>query len=228
MVARAQGAQLGPAPLQSPLREGLGVGPLQPAVVFDVVQVPTLSPTGLDGPLGPFSENLAQLRPRELERAALAHPGRDPGEEGLDQPLHPPAQLVGLQVGDQQPAAAVDVVAHPAGGDDPLLEIKGGHSADGKAVAPVHVRHGQGLPHQAGQKGHVGQLFEGVSRLSLGVEAGAEKGQGRGPRRPGLLEPESKLIDPLHSQLDLVLGDGQGRTRSKAPPAFLSFFTHPE
>ena len=60
----------------------------------------------------------------------------------------------------QQANAAVDVEPDAAGRDDAFLGVHRGDPADGKAVAPVHVGHGQRVPDDAGQVRDVDELRE--------------------------------------------------------------------
>ena len=73
-----------------------------------------------------------------------------------------------LQPRAEQAHPAVDVVAHAAGGDDALFQVEGRHAADGEAVAPVDVGHGQGGAHDPRQGCDVGHLLQALVGRRLG------------------------------------------------------------
>ena len=66
--------------------------------------------------------------------------------------------------------AAADIVADDPGGDDPLRGVEGGHAPDRGAVAPMGVRHGQGVADDARQGGDVHHLLGHPLRFDLGDE----------------------------------------------------------
>ena len=111
------------------------------------------------------------------------------------------------EVGAQQPHAAVDVVADAAGRDHAARRWIGRrHAADGEAVAPVDVRHGQRVADDARQEGHVGHLLEGlvlrqdVHHLLAGVDAA-------GDAHPLLVaagQLPAQVIDPLQYLLPVL------------------------
>ena len=70
--------------------------------------------------------------------------------------------LVQGEIAANQTDAAADVVADTARGNDALVDVEGGDTADGEAVAPVDVRHGVRGAHDARQTGDVLDLLEGV------------------------------------------------------------------
>ena len=76
------------------------------------------------------------------------------------------------KIGPDQPDAAVDVVTHPAGRNDPaFIRIGRADSADAEAVAPVDIRHGQAGVLNTGQKGDIGHLVGGLVLLELVEQA---------------------------------------------------------
>ena len=80
-------------------------------------------------------------------------------KQDVHQFLDPPGYIRPTQIGAQQTDAAINVIAHPAGRNHPLGQIKSCHPTDGKAVTPMNVRHGQGSSHYTGQHGHIGYLL---------------------------------------------------------------------
>ena len=91
---------------------------------------------------GPFAAGADRYAPRELVHQRLAAA----------------TELVEGDGQRQQPHAAVDVVADPAGRNHAVSDGGGGHSHR-ESVALVDVRHGQRRIDDAGQRGHVGQLL---------------------------------------------------------------------
>ena len=163
MVARTQGAQLVLAPVQGEVRDRLGVGAVDGAPGLDVGQVPGLAKAFFHRPAGPVLEHLLKGRAGELKILPPGtHPRGDVGEQGVHQGFHPGRHLLPAQPRAEQAHPAVDVVAHAAGGDDALVQVEGRHAADGEAVAPVDVGHGQGGAHDPRQGGDVGHLLEAL------------------------------------------------------------------
>ena len=81
-----------------------------------------------------------------------------------------------VQIGAQQTDAAIDVVTHPAGRHDPVGLPRGGHAAYREPVTEVDIWHGQGVSHDARERGHVRHLVkdvvpdDGPQHLLAGVE----------------------------------------------------------
>ena len=163
MVARTQGAQLVLAAVQGEVRHHLGVGAGDGAPGLDVGQVGGLAEAFFHRPAGPVLEHLLKCRAGELKILPPGtHPRGDVGEQGVHQGFHPGRHLLPAQSRAEQAHPAVDVVAHAAGGDDALFQVEGRHAADGEAVAPVDVGHGQGGSHDPRQGGDVGHLLEAL------------------------------------------------------------------
>ena len=74
-----------------------------------------------------------------------------------------------------RPDAAVDVVADPAGRDDPVWQAGRRHAADREAVALVHVRHHHNMAHQSGQAGGVHRLIDDLSPNASSSKASSAK-----------------------------------------------------
>jgi hypothetical protein len=96
-------------------------------------------------------ERLAAQPQRARAPAAHRHAAGDLAHERLA--LR--AELRCAQRQRQQAYAAVDVIAHPAGGDHAVGRGGRRHAADREAVALMDVRHRQRRPHDARQRGDV-------------------------------------------------------------------------
>ena len=94
VVARAERAELGDAPLHGPFGDVLGGGVLHPAALLGPLEVLLPAVAVLDGPLRALDEDVLEHGPAELRDAALPHPGRDLLED----------------LGQQLPALGRDVV----------------------------------------------------------------------------------------------------------------------
>jgi len=101
------------------------------------------------------------------------------------------------KAGRHEAAAAVDVVTHPTGGNYPVLHIEGRHPANGEAISPVDVRHGQGIIDDSRQMGHVGHLFLTFVAPHVPEEALAAVNDPRDPHPPGLGHLPTAIIDLL-------------------------------
>jgi len=88
-----------------------------------------------------------ELRRGELQRAGGANPTGHVLVERCHQPIHVGSQSLCLNAGAQQPHAAVDVIADSAGRDHAVRQSGGHHTADGKAIALMHVWHRQRMLH---------------------------------------------------------------------------------
>ena len=159
VIAGAQGAQLFLAPLEGPVADHLGVSPGQASAVLGVLQVIVRAVSLPHRPPRPLPQHPLLFGPPEAELARGPHAGGHVAEEHGQQLLQAGPHLRGLQPRDQQPAPAVDVVAHPSGGDHTLGHVEGGHPPDGEPITPVNVRHGQRVSQDARQVGHVRTLL---------------------------------------------------------------------
>jgi hypothetical protein len=162
VVARPQGAELGGSPLQRLGRDAAGIGPGEAPALFRALQVGPVAVSPVHHPAGTLQQHRLQLAVLQGEGAAGAHTAGDGGEESVQQRLQLRQEFRLAQGGHEKPHAAGDVVPHSSRGEDALFGVEGGHAADGKAVSPVDVRHGDALPHDARQGCHVHNLGEGV------------------------------------------------------------------
>jgi hypothetical protein len=68
--------------------------------------------------------------------------------------------LLQSERGENEAHPAVDVEADTAGRDHSVARIHPSHAADGKAVAPVGIGHGEAVPDDAGKRRDVRRLLE--------------------------------------------------------------------
>ncbi len=86
------------------------------------------------------------------------------------------AHLTDWQISGHQTDAAVDIVSHTSGGDDTVFGVHCRHAADGEAVAPVNIRHGEGIVYDAGKVSDVPHLvnariaFDVLYKFAAGVD----------------------------------------------------------
>ena len=100
-----------------------------------------------------------------------AHAGGYGLEQGVGQPRLDRLGFGPFKAGKQVADAAGDVEADAAGRDDAAgLGVERGDAADRKTVAPMGVGHGEGGFLDAGQGGHVGNLF-----MDFGVHVAQER-----------------------------------------------------
>ncbi len=208
VVAAAQRAQLIPAPQLGPVGDGGGVGPGHGAARLDEVQVLGLAQTlvlhQVGDAFGQHPDKVSGVDGAGTTALAPAHARGHRPAQIMYQRLDPAGQVVALLRGDQQPHAAVDVEADPAGRDHAVGQQGGRHAAHREAVAFVHVRHAHRRPVDAGQGRHVHQLGHAAVAPDLAdqrlVGEHPHRHLGAGRRRVG------QLVD------DLALArEGQGR-----------------
>ena len=143
VVARAERADLFLLALLGVIGDVSRLGPEHPAVLLDVLEVGAGAVALLDRPQGAAGEHLVHFERREPQLALAADSGRDPPGQHVGQFLLVALDLVVGQAGAKGPHAAGDVEADAAGRDDAAgVRIERRDAADGKAVAPMGVRHG--------------------------------------------------------------------------------------
>src|SRR6185369_13428037 len=101
---------------------------------------------------------------------------RDGGEQRDGEPREVRAHVRSVEPGTQETDAAVDVEADAARRDHALVRVDGGDAADGEAVAPVEVGHGERVADDAGQVRDVHHLRERgvVAQLAHELIAGVD------------------------------------------------------
>jgi hypothetical protein len=220
VVAAAEGADLGHAAREGALAHGLRIGAGIESAVLDVVEVVGRAVAVVDRPLRALGDDRGRVvAARGLDGALAA----DAGGDGAEEVLHELAELR-LDVGAREARpddadAAVDVVAHAAGRDDAFLLLECGDAADGKAVAPVEVGHGEGVAHDAGEVGDVADLLDrlvGLLRfheLPRGVDP---SGDAHGAGLRDFVEVRGDLLQLSHEK-DLPQRHGGHREEPDLP-----------
>ena len=143
VVSGAEGAELFFAALQRPVADRAGVCIFDAAAVLGPGQIGGGPESPVDRPAASLPQHLFLLLRRQCKLPGGADARRYMGVEGVDQLPETGPNIRLLEPGGGKAHPAVDVVADPAGRNDPGLPVKGGNAADGKSVPPVHVRHGQ-------------------------------------------------------------------------------------
>ena len=99
-----------------------------------------------------------------------------------------------------KPNPAGNVVPHTPGGNDSAFFSESRHAADGKAIAPVHVRHREAVPRYPRQAGHVGNLLEHGIALDSRKDPpiGIKKARHPHPFHRGLRDQASDRVFPCY------------------------------
>ncbi len=149
----------------------------QAASFLGVDHVVLRGESALEAPMRALRQNAVHLAVVEAITTAFAQAAGAVVVERGGEVVEVRLDLVGVQVGGEQTHAAVDVVADAARRDHAVGQA-GRDAADGKAVALMHVGHGDGVADNAGQRGGVDQLLDALigqrffqQRLA-GVDAG--------------------------------------------------------
>ncbi len=90
-----------------------------------------------------------------------AHSGRDGVEKRVGEPVDLWRHVLVTKVGAGKADAAIDVIAHSAGGDHSSAGIDRRDAANRKAVAPVNIGHGERVAHDSGKASDIGDLEQG-------------------------------------------------------------------
>jgi len=138
VIAGAQSAHLIQAPLASASAECTCAGVGKLSAILRAFEVLGHAIALRNRPGCTLMKHTLELRRGELQRAGGANPTGHVLVERCHQPIHVGSQSLCLNAGAQQPHAAVDVIADSAGGH---------HTADGKAIALMHVWHRQRMLH---------------------------------------------------------------------------------
>ena len=208
VVARAETADLGAPALQGAAAHGRRVRAGHHAALLRVREVVL----GGVPPLGEESGSLfgepLQLALLEPQRAVRPGALRHAPHQLVHQRLEPRPHVFDAEPRAHQPHAAVDVEADAARRDDAVGLVHGRDAADGKAVAPVDVRHRDAGAHDAGQGRDVGHLLQRLLVTGLLEEARVRV------HAPGHahLVIAGDLVDELAGPLD-------AHGRGPAPPA---------
>ena len=143
MIARSERARLGKAALPGAVAHECRVGAGQHAAVLDCHRVLGPAEPPADRPRDSPGHEGVDFAAVEVNVPAAARPGRDAAREFMHQRRHGLPVFGEGEIGAQEPYAAGDIVSDTARRDDPVFRVEGGHSADGKTVAPMDVRHRQ-------------------------------------------------------------------------------------
>ena len=164
VVARTESAELTGAAVVRPCRDGGGIGSREASSGLGAFQVVLGPDPAADEDARPEAQNVVQHPARESKRAVPAGAGRNRPRDLVHEPFATPTELVLRQRQDEQPDAAVDVVADAAGRDDPVGERRRGDASHREAVALVDIGHRERSPDDARQRGDVLQLLERAVR----------------------------------------------------------------
>src|SRR5581483_2832140 len=170
VVAPSEAAHLGRAARDGLLGDLVDVGAGHAAAVLHVGEVALPAVAVGDGPPGALGEDVLHLAALEADARLLADARGNLVEERVHQGAQVPAHVLLLEVGLDEPHAAVDVEAHAARGEHALVRVEGRDAADGEAVPPVDVGHRHAAAHDAGERRDVGHLLEGVVLLHVREE----------------------------------------------------------
>jgi hypothetical protein len=112
-------------------------------------------------------QHAVQLADGELQPPTFANTGWDCTVELLGELLQARFHLGEIQLRDQQPYPAVDIVPDAAGRNDPLLQIHRRNASNWEAVALVHIGHNEGSLLNPRQRCHVQELLDGAVLQNL-------------------------------------------------------------
>ncbi len=177
MVSGAERAELIHPPLPGPSGKRAGIRLLGAAVGFKTCQIFGLSVSEADHGRRALGKNAGKFAFAEAYAVPVTDTGRNRTVERIGKCLNPATDIFMRNAAPEQPDTAVDVVAYPAGRNHPLFGIEGGHSANGKPVPLVNVRHGERVALNSGKHRHMNQLLKRTVRKNL-VE-----------HRPGSVKP---------------------------------------
>ena len=103
-------------------------------------------------PLCTSSEDVVYLGRCESDFAFRAHTRWHNLEESINQGFKMGQDLVSSETGQQVSDPAGNIIADSAYGDNTaVIRIKGRYSANGKTIAPMGIRHGNGSLHNSRQ-----------------------------------------------------------------------------
>jgi hypothetical protein len=144
VIAGTEAAHLAETAFDGPRADLVGIGVGHRPLVFAAQQIAFVAVAALDRVRRATGQDADQLvLAGQGPYAARAGAARDGRVETVHQRLEHGPDVARLDLGGEQPYPAGDVEADPAGRDHPAgRRVGGGHSADGEAVPPVHVRHG--------------------------------------------------------------------------------------
>src|SRR5579864_117731 len=168
MIAGAQrAALLGPA-RESVIADFIRVGVLNLAGRLGVFEIRRRAETPANHVAGTIGEQVPQFLLVELVLARTADACGYVAEQALDQFPQMRLHVLVKEIALDEAHAAVDVVAHAAGGDHAaFVGISGAHAADAEAIAPVNIGHGHAGQLDARQKRDVRDLLRRLVLANL-------------------------------------------------------------
>jgi len=141
-------------------RDGVRVRPRQCPAGFSGGKVVLVGKINLSQVFRPAQTYFPQFLIGEFEFPTDADAARDVAEQLIDKFLYLWLGLFDVQIASQQPDAAVYVVSHAAGRDDPSgFDVHCRDAADAESVSPVYVRHRQRGSDDSRKRSDVGDLI---------------------------------------------------------------------
>jgi hypothetical protein len=160
VISGPESAHLALAPLPGARSDLGGIGSRQAAALLRALEVLWVGKAAPERPAGTVFQHVVQFARRQLDLSAPAHAAGAVGVKGGGQLVQVGLDSLQRQAAGEQPHPAVDVVADPAGGDDPVGQRRGDDPADGKPIALMDVGHGQRVAGDSRQACGVHQLLD--------------------------------------------------------------------
>ena len=127
---------------------------------LNTFEVANFTPAALDGPSSASGQHRAHINVIEGDGASAADACRNLAEQRVGKRLLHRNNVGDFETGQHRAHAAGNIEADPAGRHHTaLVWVKRRHAANGKAVAPVGIRHGIGRLYNPGQRRDIGRLF---------------------------------------------------------------------
>jgi len=177
VVTGTQRAKLRPSTLLGSIGYGRGSSLWETTTLFCAEEILSISIPLPTCPGSALLQNRLQLRPRKPNNAFPTHSTWTLVIKGAGQLLKVRFHLLVFKVRGQHSHAAVDVISNSAWRYNALLIVESCHTANGKAISLVDVRHCHGIAHDARKHRYVDKLFDGpipeclLKELLAGVDA---------------------------------------------------------
>ena len=162
MVSSAEGAKLHRAAFIGAVADSAGVRALHGSAALGMFQVTFRAHATLHHELSTLDSAFFKLLAADLHPPFGTDSGGNSGVYARNKLMYLWGNIFPVKAGPQKPDPAVDVIAHTAGRDYPLIRVKGGNPANGEAIARMHVRHGKGGSNYTWQGGHVCHLLNAL------------------------------------------------------------------
>ena len=160
VVAGPEGPGLVAAAFARPGADRGGIGPGQAAALLGALEIGLRAEPLADRPARAGLQDRVHIRGLEPHVPALADPARAVGLERRCERVEVRFDLAELEPAREQAHPAVDVVADPARGDDPVGQLGCDHAADREPVPLVHVGHGEHVGDHAREGRRVHELLQ--------------------------------------------------------------------